>query len=119
MVEDIYVGNSCVESESTLYMGRLPRPTYWTSPVAYAAPLPWPPHRTATSASPGAAWSRVTAWHARTKRKTGGKVIDTYYSEHIKFNVIDTQRITHHAPCQSQQRDQNAGKIPSAAMIAR
>lgn len=93
-------------------MGRLPRPTYCTRPVPYAALLPWPPHRTAPL--PTLALDEVpdTTWHARTKGETGGKVIHTYYSEHAKQDIIGDQRITHHAPYQSQQRGRNAGRIP-------
>ena len=49
MVGDFYEG-----SEYTHYMGRLPPVPASTRPVPYAATLPRPPLRTATTASPGA-----------------------------------------------------------------
>ena len=48
---DFYEGG-----EYTHYMGRSPPVPAPTRPVPCAALLPWPPRRTATSASLGAAW---------------------------------------------------------------
>lgn len=56
-------------------MGRSPPVPAPTRPVPYAALLPWPPHRTAPAASPGARWSQH---HLGTPERRGKREVKLY-----------------------------------------
>jgi hypothetical protein len=118
MVEDIYVGEFYVGSEFIRYARAAPSVPTATRPVATA--LRCHPSRslaTTTTAYRYQLASPSSAMPCHNRRKTGermpGKYIHTYYTEHTKLNLVDTQRIKHQRPFQSQQAARNEGRNPS------
>lgn len=96
MVEDIYVGEFYVGSEYIRYAWAAPSVPTATRPVATALRcwLPLPPAALATGYRYQLAVHPPHALLESKGNQTGcgrSKVIDTYYSEHTKLNLVDTQ----------------------------